>query len=239
MSSTTACTLTINGGSPTTYTSSTSTSGSGGDGSAGNGFDNPLGTGTSGTGSTGLTSPNTPGDYEITITPTDDCALPGKIKFTVNADGTISSSNVKYGLVGSSTYLGPLSEDVYTIDNVNSGLILHSTPKSILKQCVNGVKVATSSGSDFVLNKLLPSETLNVILPTTTAGVTFHNFELYNASGGLISSTVLTQGITNTIPVTGFPSTIPNGVYNFKFNVDITVSSTTTTQLVKGQLIIK
>jgi hypothetical protein len=239
MSSTTACTLTINGGSPTTYTSSTSTSGSGGDGSAGNGFDNPLGTGTSGTGSTGLTSPNTPGDYEITITPTDDCALPGKIKFTVNADGTISSSNVKYGLVGSSTYLGPLSEDVYTIDNVNSGLILHSTPKSILKQCVNGVKVATSSGSDFVLNKLLPSETLNVILPTTTAGVTFHNFELYNASGGLISSTVLTQGITNTIPVTGFPSTIPNGIYNFKFNVDITVSSTTTTQLVKGQLIIK
>jgi len=226
LSSVTACTLTTATGT-TTYTSSTSTSSSGGDGSASSGLGNPFGTGSTGTGSTGVTSPNTPGDYVITITPTDDCALPGKIKFTVNADGTISPSNVKYGLVGDPTYLGPLSEDVYTIDNVNSGIILQSTPKSILKNCINAITVGTSDpGSDYILTA---GETIKVFIPNTLTGATFGNFNLFNSANSLIVTSPSTLSLsTNTLSV---PVGTPAGVYHFEFSVN--------SELVKGQLIIK
>lgn len=224
-SSVTSCTLTTSTGT-TTYTSSTTTSGSGGpgSGSAGTGLGNPIGTG----GSTGVTSPTTPGTYVITITPADDCTLPGEIRFTVNNDGTISPSSVEYGTGGPSGYLGPLSPDVYTIDNVNSGIILQSIPKNILTDCINTITVGTSVANDYILTT---GETIKVFIPNTLTGVTFGPFKLYDAASTLIATTSVPSSLSplnNTISV---PGGTPVGVYHFEFTVN--------TELVKGQLIIK
>lgn len=225
-SSITSCTLTTSTGT-TTYTSSTTTSGSGGPGtgSAGTGLGNPIGTGG---GSTGITSPTTPGTYVITITPADDCTLPGEIRFTVNNDGTISPSSVEYGTGGPSGYLGPLSPDVYTIDNVNSGIILQSIPKNILTDCINTITVGTSIANDYILTA---GETINVFIPNTLTGVTFGPFKLFDAANTLIATTSVPSSLSplnNTISV---PSGTPVGVYHFEFTVNA--------EVVKGQLIIK
>jgi hypothetical protein len=200
-------------------------------GSSGDGFNTPVpvGTGSAGTGTTALTPPVVAVDYIITYNPADDCSLPGKIKFTVSPDGSIDPASVLFGLPGSSGYLGPLSQDVYTIDNLNSGLILHATPKSILKSCMNDVKVGTTNG-DFILTA---GEGIQVVIPALTGGASFGVFELYTMGNSVTpvfsSGTALASGSTN------FSPGLSPGLYNFK----IPVTMGATANIIKGQIIVK
>jgi hypothetical protein len=164
----------------------------------------------------------------ISVTPANDCALPGQIKFTVNPDGSIPKSSVLYGLQGSSTYLGSLSEDVYEIDNQNTGLILHSTPKSILKNCINSVKVTTSVGGDYVLNYTLnPTENINAYIPSTPMSLTLSQFVLYDISNSIVytSPANLVQGNNALSPA------LAAGTYHFTFSIN--------SEVVTGQIIVQ
>jgi hypothetical protein len=213
------------GGNGTTITITTPGTPGGG---TGGGLGTPSSVGSSGPGSTIVTPPVVAVDYVISVTPANDCALPGQIKFTVNPDGSIPKTSVLYGLQGSSTYLGPLSEDVYEIDNQNTGLILHSTPKSILKNCINSVKVTTSIGSDYVLNYTLnPAETINAYIPSTPLSLILSPFVLYDISNAVVytSPASLVQGNNALSPA------LVAGTYHFTFSIN--------SELVTGQIIVQ
>ncbi len=200
-------------------------------GTSGNGLNTPIpiGPGAPGTGTSVVTPSVVAVDYVVNIAPTDECTLPGKIKFTVNTNGSITPTSVLFGLAGATGYLGPLSADVYTIDNLNSGLILHSVPKNILTECMNGVKVGTSVGNDFIVT---PGESIIVTLPAVTGGG-FGQFALYSISNS--TTPVFTSPGTLSAGSTGFSPSLINGVYNFKINVTVGF----VTDVVKGQLIVK
>jgi photosystem II stability/assembly factor-like uncharacterized protein len=193
--------------------------------STGDDLDNPYGTG----GTVTLTPTPPVGPYTMTIVP-NECAIPGRIDFTIAADGTIDPATVQYGLLDGSPALGKLSPEVYTIDNINSGLIITSAPSPLLTECVNSVKV--SMGSDFVL--VNGSESVSVSIPTTTPGISVGPFVIYDdANSAVHTSASLATGL-NTI--TAWPVTAtPDGVYHF----ELTVTAGSVSEIIKGQFILK
>lgn len=173
-------------------------------------------------------------DYVITINPLTGCEIGSKIKFTVTPSGTINPTSVVYGTSASPGYLGELSPDVYTIDNVNSGIILSSTPKDILAACINTIVITTTGASDYTMNKSNTGEQISVTIPSI-GGLTIGSFQLFDAAMVSVQAPVPLSFGTNLISVAGFPSTISNGVYNFEFQLIFGAN----TETVKGQFIIK
>lgn len=195
---------------------------------------NPYGTG----GTTTLTPSPPVGPFTMTIIP-NDCGIPGKIDFTINPDGTIDPSTVVYSSLGTTAGSGELSPEVYSIDNINSGLNIISAPSSILTQCVNTIKVSMGAvQKDFILLKAPPaSETIEVFIPNITTGLSVGNFKIYNDSNILIytSPSVMING--NNSIVWGAAET--EGVYNFGLDVTYSSGGTSTTETIKGQFILK
>lgn len=212
---------------------------------SGGGLNNPFGTGGSsgnnGNGGSTVFTPNpVAGEYVISITPGNNCAIPGKIKFVIDQNGNISPQDVKYGLASAAAgaYLGELSTELFTIDNLNTGITLNSNPSAILKNCVNSVTVTTSSNGDFVLsNTVTPAENLLVYLPSASVNntITYGQFKIYNSASLLVFSSAsnLTSG-TNTLN----PLPLAAGVYRFEFLISASAAPPIT-EMIKGQLIIK
>ena len=211
----------------------------GGSTPTGGGLNNTFGTGASsgntGNGGSTIFTPNpVAGEYVMTVTPPNDCAIPGKIKFVIDQNGNISPSTVQYGPGGVIVYYGELSGDLYTIDNQNSGITFSATPRNLLKNCVNTITVTTNIGSDYVLTS---SDNIKVSLPLANINsITYGQLKIYNASNTLLyTSATLLPGINTVIPSPSLP--IP-GVYRF----ELPVSATTTpaiSETLKGQIITK
>lgn len=226
-----------NGGNGTIITLTATPSGSSTPTPAGGGLNNPFGTGpnsgNNGNGSPTVFTPNpVAGEYVMTITPPNDCAIPGKVKFAIDQNGNINPTSVEYGLDGVAGYLGQLSEAVYTIDNVNSGITFSASPKDLLKNCVNSVTVATTSG-DYVMTG---GENIVVSLPAAAyASITYGNFNIYSTGvSPVYTSGALSAGVNTVIPS---PS-LAVGVYRF----EMTVSASTNpaiSETIKGQFIVK
>jgi hypothetical protein len=206
---------------------------------AGGGLNNPFGTGsnsgnTSNGGSTIFTPNPVAGEYVMTVTPPNDCAIPSKIKFVIDQNGNISPSTVQYGADGVFGYYGELSGDVYTIDNQNSGITFSATPRNLLKNCVNTITVTTNIGSDYVLTS---GDNIKVSLPAANINsITYGQLKIYNASNILVyTSATLLPGINTVIPSPSLP--IP-GVYRFELPVSAT-STPAISETLKGQIITK
>lgn len=205
---------------------------------SGGGLNNPFGTGSNsgnnGNGNPTVFSPNpVAGEYVMTVTPPNDCAVPGKIKFVIDQNGNINPTSVEYGLANTTGYLGQLSEAVYTIDNVNSGITFSATPGSLLRECVNTITVTTTLGADYVMT---PGENIIVKLPAPIIGsITYGQFKIYStAVPPVYTSATLAAGINTVIP----SPTLSAGVYRF----ELSVSANTTpaiSETIKGQLIVK
>lgn len=228
------------GGNGTMITLTATPSGAGSATPAGGGINNPYGTGpnsgNSGTGGNTVFSPSpVAGEYIMTVTPPNDCAIPGKVRFIIDQNGNIAPSDVKYGLAGASGFSGDLSESVYSIDNINSGITFNATPKNLLKNCVNSVTVTTSAGVDFVLDPTT-SETIDIYLPAPTTGntINYGYFNLYYNSFLVYSTTNLNTGL-NQLTV---PGTLAQGAYRFELQVTASAAPPIT-EILKGQIIIK
>lgn len=221
---------------PKTVITVTSTSGTSPTGGLGDPFPTGPGggnTGILGGGPTVYTPSPVPGSYVIDITPANDCGIPGKINFTINNDGTIDPSSVVYSLADGNPPLGELSQDVYSIDNYNSGIDIKSTPSSILDQCVNSIVVTFGETKDFVFEKA--SETnIEVFVPTNINNVSLSSFDIKKNDGTLVLSNALTIS-DNTIAFNTVASSLPAGVYNFIFSL----TTGSDTKDVKGQFILK
>jgi hypothetical protein len=212
----------------------------------GGGLNNPFGTGgysgNNGGGGNTVFSPNpVAGQYVMTIAPTNNCAIPGKVKFVIDQNGNISPSSVEYGLDGAPGYLGKLSEAVYTIDNQNSGITFSATPAELLKTCVNSITITTTNGTDHVYSYTTP-ENISVSLPTPTGGNTFTygQFKIYNTASSLrYTSSALSAGANIFTPVDQVSSSnLAAGVYRFELTVSASGSSSISETL-KGQIIVK
>jgi len=228
----------------TTFSVSGSSYGGGGT-PTGGGLGTSFGTGSSsGNGGNGGVTTFTPnpvsGEYVITVTPPDNCQVPGKIRFIVDQNGNIQNSDVLYGIAGVNGYLGQLSDDVYSIDYINSGLNLLSSPRALLKSCINTITVCTSGASaNHIVDVTTNGENLVVKLPSTAANnvVTYGSLNIYNSSSALvpISPLTLTGGTTNNVtPTTAFTP----GVYRFEFLIIASVSPPIS-ETIKGQFIVK
>lgn len=204
----------------------------------GGGLGNTFGTGeNSGNGGLGgntILTPNPlPGDYVININSASSCDINDKIKFTIEPNGIIDPEKVEYGLAGSSNYLGKLSQELFHIDYLNTGIILKSSPDALLKKCLNSIIVKTSINNDFVYTS---NDTIQVILPevNSPASISFGNFMIYDdpqSSPVFTSSTNLISGVNTIRP------TLSAGVYYFEFTVSGSFISTAET--IKGQLIVR
>ncbi|PBQ30230.1 hypothetical protein CNR22_00135 [Sphingobacteriaceae bacterium] len=182
------------------------------------------------------------GTYVMNITPPNTCAFPGKIKFVIDQNGNISPATLEYGVLTgslSSGFLGQLSEEVYTIDQVNTGLILKSSPRELLKSCVNSVTISTTTNADYVLSSTItPAERIEVKLPTATtpATITYGQFKIYDAASYLVpvTNSNLAAGTNTIIP----SSPLVPGVYRFELLVTAS-SSPPLNEIIKGQFIVK
>jgi len=207
---------------------------------AGGGLGNPYGTGNnSGNGGNGgntIFSPNpVAGEYIMTVNAANNCAIGGNIRFVIDQNGNISPNTVKYGIIPGS-YLGELSEAVYTIDNVNSGITFSATPRNLLRNCVNSVTVTTSVNSDHVLNS---GESITVILPTvgnTSNTITYGQFMIFNKANIQVftSSANMTSGTTNLTPN---PALVAD-IYRFELQINASTAPPIT-EIIRGQLIVK
>jgi hypothetical protein len=207
----------------------------------GGGLGGPVGTGTNsgnnGNGGPMIFSPSpVAGLYEMTVTPPNNCAVPGKIKFIIDQNGNINPSTVEYGLASQVPYLGELSEAVYTIDNINTGITFSANPNSLLKNCVNTITVTTSTGNDYVINN---GETINMTLPTQSPGntISYGQFKLYNNASMNVFTYATPVAGSNVITLPVFPA-LPPGVYRFEMLVTASASPPIS-EMLKGQLIIK
>jgi hypothetical protein len=216
---------------------------------AGGGLNNSYGTGgnsgNSGNGNPTVFTPNpVAGDYVMNITPANDCAVGGKIKFTIDQNGNIQPATVLYGLASNTLYLGELSEDVFTIDNVNSGITFSATPKNLLSECVNNITVGTSSGNDFVFDKSITVPTAEKILVNIPNNLilTLGAFEIYDAANTLKNGPTPPQLVSgNNVISISSPTSYAPGVYHFSFSVSYTqpLTSITVNETITGQFIIK
>lgn len=216
---------------------------------SGGGLNNSYGTGNNsgnaGNGNPTVFAPNpVAGDYVMNIAPANDCAISGKIKFTIDQNGNIQPATVLYGLPSSTLYLGQLSEDVYTIDNANSGISFSATPKNLLNECVNNITIGTSSGNDFVFDKSIttPSaETILVYIPNNLV-LTLGTFQIYDAANTLKNGPTPPQLVSGSNVITiSSPGSYAAGVYHFSFTVSYTqpLTSLTVNEIITGQFIIK
>ena len=189
------------------------------------------------------------GEYEMEISPANGCGVPGKISFTINNKGLIDPSSVKYFTMDSITARGLLTPDVYEIDNYNTGIVVRSTPKTLLDSCVNSMKVSFGENKDFVFDKPSLEQTIEVVIPKLDA-ITVGALSINSVDGTTqyaTTSQALLKG-TNTInfwndftwtATNEFGQTINatgmlSGTYEFK--IDLTISGVVKT--VKGQFII-
>jgi hypothetical protein len=211
----------------------------------GGGLTNPFGTGASsgnsGNGNPTVFTPNpVAGDYVMNISSSNNCAIGGKIKFTIDQNGNILPDGVLYGLSSASagSVLGRLSPDVYTIDNINTGISFSATPRSLLNSCVNSITVTTTSGNDFIIT---PGENILVSVPNAsipTTSIVYGLFKLFNSAGMQVLSpgATITGGTTNTVSISSL--FLPAGVYSFELPVSASATPFITETL-KGQIIIK
>jgi hypothetical protein len=204
----------------------------------GGGLGQPFGVGQNGgnlgNGAPLVITPNpVAGNYTINVAPANDCETPSMIKFTITQNGVITPTSVLYGVPSQTVFLGQLSEDVYSIDNQNTGLLLYDTPKALLATCVNSIVVSTSTNSDFVLDKTLTSETMNVFIPNV--GLTLGNFKVKDASLSVIQNTSISANMNNITIGSPNHSALSSGVYHFEF----TITAGALNETIKGQFIIK
>jgi hypothetical protein len=209
----------------------------------GGGLNNSYGTGTNGGnngngGVTTFTPSPVAGEYIITVTPPNSCAVPGKIRFVIDQYGVIQATDVLYGVPGMTGYLGQLSDDAYTIDNVNTGINLISTPKALLMDCVNSITVCSSGGGANHIVHLSNNEDLMVKLPVTQPNqtITYGSLQVYDSASNLVplNAVNLTAGGIHLItPASSFAP----GVYRFELTV---IASTTPpiSETIKGQFIV-
>ncbi len=231
--------LSTNGGGGTIITVTATNSGTAQNGTGGLG--NPMPTGpTSGNsnpnggGPTVFTPSPVPGNYDIAVTPANNCGIPGKISFTISNDGTIDPASVKYSAANGGSALGVLSTDAYSIDNYNSGISLNSTPASLLTECVNSIKVSLGQTKDFVFDRTASETIIEVVIPSDISGVSLSSFNITKPDNSLVSNFNLVPG-DNVVDWSTIAASLNPGVYKFNFTVMIGSNN----EKVNGQFILK
>lgn len=227
----------IAGGGPGTLFSVASvTPGGGGPTPSGGGLNSPHPAGPSSANPGGnviFTPSPVAGKYVMSVTPSNSCAIGGNISFEIDQSGNIDPASVKYGITPN-VYLGELSEAVYTIDQVNSGITFSAVPASLLRQCVNTITVTTLTDNDHILT---PGDDIQVLLPAvgnSSNTITYGHFRMFDKSNVPVytSPGVLTPGLNTYSP------TLPADVYRFEFQVTASTVPPLT-EVIKGQIIVK
>jgi hypothetical protein len=202
------------------------------------GGNSPIGGGLGGTYNTGGNVVFTPnpiaGDYEINISSNNNCDINDKVKFTIDPSGSLDPENVEYGLAGSSTYLGKLSKELFSVDNQNTGITLKSSPSDLIRNCLNSIVVKTSQNADYVYQL---GDTIEVFLPSVNipATISYGQFKIYDI---VQAPPVLVYTSSNLVSGNNIilPGTLAAGVYRFEFSVQ---GNFLNSETIKGQFIAK
>lgn len=197
-------------------------------------------------GNTPIPSNPTAGSYDILITPGNNCDLPAKLRFTITSNGIIDPNSVFFVDPVTNLPLGELTNDVYTIDNVNLSLNLSPSPIELLTACANSISISTSTLGDYVLDRTNnPNEVITIAFPTGApaqlqlqggaAGISFsdYNNNLMNVNDYTVS------GSLGQWTVSSFLTGMPNGVYEIAFVINNGSGIPAYSKTIKGQIIIK
>lgn len=197
---------------------------SGGNEAAGGGLGAPNETGEN----TTVTPFPLPGDYEIEIT-TEGESEEGDITFTVDEDGTIDEESLVFTDEGTGES-GSLSPDLYDIDTISNGIILHDTPPDLNFDCTSSISIAFGSMHPLVLDIDLSESIL--IEGISTTNIAALNFEIWDRNEVIVYNQ--TPEVSSNITL-GDLSLSP-GAYHFRLGIEVTVGRE---QFIHGQFIAK
>lgn len=180
--------------------------------------------------------------YELNISSANSCDLPGKVRFTITPNGTISPSSVQFVDPVTNQVLGELSDEAYAINNVSLSISLNPSPPDLLASCVNSISILTSTLGDYVLDKAYTNPTEVVVITVPTMG---GQLQLLNGTSGITvmdySGSVSGYSVVQAGPGVFHLSagTLAAGVYEISFVVDNGAMSPSFSRTIKGQIIIK
>ncbi len=178
------------------------------------------------------------GTYNMNIASNDECVEEGTIQFTVDNNGIISESDVKFIPDGASqTYY--LSNSVFETDNVASGIILNATPENILAECVNNLQIKMGPNEPFILNTIASSVNEYIEIINTFPSVTPTAFRIYQSTTLEFSQLLSGSNSNIIIPASSIIPTSSSSWTEGAYRLELDLVYSGTTETVKGQFIIK
>lgn len=173
-----------------------------------------------------------PGNYTGTISSSDpEEATDGEVSFTVADDGTITDVNFTPGNSsngGGSTAGGPISEDLYEVDEVGGGIIFNGAPPSFIPDCAASISIRFGASTPLQLEA---NEA--ILLEGVPAGISIMTFNVYNRD--LIQAASHNAGGADG-PTLSIPYSSMNSLVTGSYRFDLTVS---TGEIISGYFLVE